>query len=46
VPILLKLLHKIEAEEKLSNSIYEAIVTPIPKLHKDPIKKIKEQFSL
>jgi hypothetical protein len=35
IPILLKLLCKIEIERTLPNSFYEATVTMKPKLHKD-----------
>jgi hypothetical protein len=42
-PILLKLFHKIETEETMSNSFYEATVTLIPKPPKDSRKK--EHFS-
>jgi len=35
MPILLKILHKIETEGILPNSFYKAIVTMIPKPHKD-----------
>ena len=31
IPICITILHKIETEETLSNSFYEAIVTLIPK---------------
>jgi hypothetical protein len=39
IPILLKILHKIETEGTLSNSFYEATITLITKPHKDPTKK-------
>jgi hypothetical protein len=42
IPILLKLLHKIETEGTLPNLFYEATVMLIPKLHKDA--KRKENF--
>ena len=38
-PILLKLLQKIAEEGKLSNSLYEATITLIPKPDKDATKK-------
>ena len=37
--MLFKLLHKIEKEETLANSLYEAIVTLVTKAHKDQTKK-------
>jgi hypothetical protein len=39
MPILFKLFHKIETEATLPNSFHEAIVTPIPKPHKDSTRK-------
>jgi hypothetical protein len=45
--MLLKLLHKIESKETLSNSFCEAGITLIPKPDKDRIqkkKKITDQF--
>jgi hypothetical protein len=43
IPILLKLLHKIEKKSTLNNSLYENTITLIPKPHKDPTNK--EYFS-
>ena len=37
--MLLNVFHKIETEESLTNSFYEATVTLIPKPHKDLTKK-------
>jgi hypothetical protein len=39
IPILLKLIYKIETEGTPPDSFYEATIALIPKLHKDPIKK-------
>ena len=39
IPILLNVFHKIETEESLPNSFYEASVNLIPKPHKDSTKK-------
>jgi hypothetical protein len=39
IPTLLKLSHKIEREEILTNSFYEASITLIPKPEKDTSKK-------
>ena len=38
IPTLLKLFHKIEREGTLPSSFYEATITLIPKLQKDPTK--------
>jgi hypothetical protein len=39
IPTLLKLFYKIETEDTLPNSFYEATITLITKPHKDPTKK-------
>ena len=39
MPVLLKVLHKIETERISQHSFYDAIVTQIPKPHKYPGKK-------
>jgi hypothetical protein len=39
IPIFPKLFHKIETEGTLQNSLYEAIITLIPKPYKDSTKK-------
>jgi hypothetical protein len=39
IPILFKLVHKLESEGILPNLFYEATVTLIPKPHKDTTKK-------
>ena len=39
IPILLKLFQKMERDEILPNSFYEASITLIPKPDKDPTKK-------
>jgi hypothetical protein len=39
IPVLHKLLQKIETVGTLPNSFYEATITLIPKLHKDPSQK-------
>ena len=46
IPTLLKLFHKVETEGTLLNSFYEATITLIPKPHKDPTKRISDQFPL
>jgi hypothetical protein len=38
IPVMHKIFHKIEAEDTLSNSFYEATITLIPKPQKDPTK--------
>jgi hypothetical protein len=46
IPILFKLVHKIETEATLPNSFYKATITLIPKPHKYPIKRTSDQFPL
>ena len=43
IPILLKLLPKIQREGKLPDSFYEANITLIPKSDRDPVKKKKKR---
>jgi hypothetical protein len=38
IPVLHNLFHKIEAEDTLPNSFYEATITLIPKPQRDPTK--------
>jgi hypothetical protein len=45
ITIFLKLFHKTETVEISPNSFYKAMVTLVPKLHKDPTKRITDQFS-
>ena len=46
IPILLKQFHEIETGGTLPNSFYEAIITLVPKPHKDPkTNKASSQFS-
>jgi hypothetical protein len=44
IPILFKLLHKIETEGTLPNSFHETTIMLLPKPHKNPAKK--ENFRL
>jgi hypothetical protein len=44
ISTLFKLFHKIETERTLPNLLYEATVTLIAKPHKDPTKRISDQF--
>jgi hypothetical protein len=40
ITTLLKLFYEIEREGKLHNTLYEASITPIPKLDKDTVKGV------
>jgi hypothetical protein len=44
IPVLYKLFHKIEVEDILPNSFYEATITLISKPQKDPTKIEKFNF--
>ena len=46
MPILLKLFQKVSEEGTLSNSLYEATITLIPKPDKDNTKKRKLQANI
>jgi len=46
ISIFLKRFHKIETEETLPNSFYEATITLILKPHKDPAKERELQTNL
>jgi hypothetical protein len=46
MPVLFKLLHKIETEGTLQNMFYEARIMLIPKPHKNPRKRTSEQFPI
>jgi hypothetical protein len=46
IPIFLKLFHNIETERTLPNSLYEDTITLILKPHKDPRKRISDQFPI
>jgi hypothetical protein len=46
MPILIKLFYKIGTGKRVPSSFYAATVVLIPKLHKDPTKRIAEQIPL
>ena len=46
IPILLTLFHEIKTKGKLSNSLYKATVTLIPKLQKEPTNQFPLLISM